>query len=130
MDNNTSALEKSVPIPTLSGNRKVVFGRSKSQAIDDIYRDTIENLKGMIVHQVGSVKRFCEMNNIDRFNLAKIFSESRDMSIGLYLRCLIGLGHIQHSAVTGDNLNLNFSLREYLKVDNNLIMQSIILMQY
>lgn len=116
----------------MNDNLVNLFGKGRSQALDQIYFDSIENLKLMITAQFDSVKKFCEENDIDRFNLSKIFANKYDkeMSIGLYLRCLIGLGIVNAEAVTGDNLSLNISLRDYLKIDNNMIMQSLILMQY
>ena len=109
-----------------------LFGKGKSEALDQIYYDSMENLKLFILAEYDSIKKFCETHDIDRFNLNKIFANKYDkeMSIGLYLRCLVGLGLVSKEALTEEALSLNVSLRAYLKVNNNLIMQSLILMQY
>ena len=113
-------------------NPVFLFGKSREALMDQIYRDTTESLKGLILARSESVKKFCEETNINRYNLGKVFNGTygKEMSVGLYIRCLIGLELISSDSVSGDSLLLNLSLRDYLRVDNNLIMQSIILIQH
>ena len=109
-----------------------IFGMSKEKALDRLYYDSIENLKILILSQYPSVKNFCENHDIDRWNLNKIFANSyhKEMSIGLYMRCLKSLGMIDSNCMTEEQLNLNVSLRSYLKIDNNMIMQTLMLLQF
>jgi hypothetical protein len=104
---------------------------------DTQYREALTGLKGMIEHDFGSTAKFCEAAGIDKFNLSKVWpaenkagkkqkkAPAQDMSLGLYLRICISLGLIDSSAVTGDSLDFKMSLKEYLRIDNNAVLKSM-----
>jgi hypothetical protein len=74
--------------------------------------------------QNETVAKFCEAHNIDKFNMYKIMSENskNEMSVGLFARVMTGLGLEGLENVTSSNL----SLKQYLEIDNNLILKSIL----
>ena len=74
--------------------------------------------------QNETVAKFCEAHNIDKFNRYKIMSDNskNEMSVGLFARVMTGLGLEGLENVTSSNL----SLKQYLEIDNNLILKSIL----
>ena len=74
--------------------------------------------------QNETVANFCEAHNIDKFNMYKIMSDNskNEMSVGLFARVMTGLGLEGLENVTSSNL----SLKQYLEIDNNLILKSIL----
>ena len=101
----------------------------KSAAIDRIYEDMIGDIRAH-VDNYGGVTKFCSDNEIGRSNFNSILTGQREMSIGTYIRVLIGWGVVDETVVTGDQKKSNLPLKEYLKIDNNTIMQSLILITH
>lgn len=96
-----------------------------------MYEDTLADLRAIIESEYNSVAAFCASHGIDRFNLSKCWPEEgkkpKDMSVGLYLRICIGLGILSADAVAKDQLNYSLSLRDYIVIDNNAVMKSLLL---
>ena len=44
---------------------------------ETIYTETIQDLRAKIESEHKSVKNFCDLHNIDRFNLYKVFNGTR-----------------------------------------------------
>jgi len=111
---------------------------TESALIDRMYEDTIEDLRGTIQVKFGSVANFCRhceeqgLAKPEETNLSRIFSKnsSRSMSVGLYIRILIGLGLADQDAIIGETMELNLPLRLYLKIDHNIVMRSFNLFSY
>lgn len=103
-----------------------------SEQIDRMYFDSMENLKGEMQVHFGGVKPFCDhcekngLGQIDHFNLSKIFSKNvkSEMSVGLFIRILIGLGMAKPDDVLDGVTDLNIPLRKYLKVNHDIVMRS------
>ena len=95
---------------------------------ETIYTETIQDLRARIESDHKSVKSFCDVHNIDRFNLYKVFNgtNGQEMSVGLFARILSGLGVVGLEAVK----SLSLSLKEYLKIDNNAILKSILAIKF
>lgn len=95
---------------------------------DTIYIETIEDLRSKIECKFGSVSKFCKKNDIDRFNLYKIFNNTKgqEMSVGLYSRIMIVLG----AKGLNNSLDSKLSLKQYLQIDNNAILKSILLIKF
>jgi DNA-binding phage protein len=96
---------------------------------DAAYLDTITGLKAAILKKFGNVKAFCDVTGLDRPNLSRAFSSSndKDVSVGLYIRCVVGLGLMPKSAVDSeDDQLLNLTLRNYLKIDTMAVWRSIL----
>lgn len=93
-----------------------------------IYVETIEDLRAKIESRYGSVKKFCDENDIDKFNLYKIFNgtKGQEMSVGLFARIMTALGVEGLEAVTSSAL----SLKAYLEIDNNAIFKSILAIKF
>lgn len=89
-----------------------------------IYKETIADLRAKMESQSETVAKFCEAHNIDKFNMYKILSDNskNEMSVGLFARVLTGLGIEGLENVTSSSL----SLKQYLEIDNNLILKSIL----
>ncbi|MCK4500616.1 hypothetical protein KAU11_08960 [Candidatus Babeliales bacterium] len=93
-----------------------------------IYTETIEDLRAKIISDFESVSKFCDKNNIDKFNLYKIFNgtKGQEMSVGLYARILSAMGVNGLEGVKSSSL----SLKQYLEIDNNAILKSILLIKF
>jgi hypothetical protein len=93
-----------------------------------IYFETIEDLRAKIESRFGSVSKFCDDNQIDKANLYKIFNKTngQEMSVGLFARIMTGLGVEGLEAVNSSSL----SLKQYLQIDNNAILKSILLIKF
>lgn len=93
-----------------------------------IYTETIEDLRAKIESKYTSVSKFCKAHDIDQFNLYKVFNKTngQEISIGLYARIVSALG------VSGlDNVaTSNLSLKQYLEIDNNAILKSILIIKF
>lgn len=93
-----------------------------------IYQETIEDLKAKIESRYNSVAAFCKLYEIDRFNLYKIFNNTKgqEMSVGMFARILTAFG------VEGleKSHNSNLSLKKYLEIDNNAILKSILMIKF
>lgn len=96
-----------------------------------LYEDTLKDLRSIIESEFGTVAKFCTVSDISRFNLSRCWPEEgkkpKDMSVGLYLRICIALGIMDKGVVTGEQLDFSMSLRDYLVIDNNAVMKSVIL---
>ncbi len=95
---------------------------------ETIYTETIQDLRARIESDHKSVKNFCDAHKIDRFNLYKVFNgtNGQEMSVGLFARIMSGLGVVGLEAVKSSPL----SLKEYLKIDNNAILKSILAIKF
>lgn len=93
-----------------------------------IYKETIEDLRAKIESNYGSVSKFCQENEIERFNLYKIFNKTKgkEMSVGLYARIVSAMGVEGLEQVKSSSL----SLKQYLEIDNNAILKSILLIKF
>lgn len=93
-----------------------------------IYKETIEDLRAKIESRYGSVSKFCNDNGIDKANLYKIFNgtNGQEMSVGLFARIMTAMGVIGLEAVNSSQL----SLKQYLEIDNNAILKSILLIKF
>lgn len=92
-----------------------------------IYNETIEDLRAKLESKFGSVSAFCELHEIDRTNLYKIFNKNgREMSVGLFARIMTALGVVGLEDVNSSNL----SLKQYLEIDNNAILKSILFIKF
>jgi hypothetical protein len=103
-----------------------------SQDIETIYRDTIVSLRSAIELEFGSLKAFCDQHGIDKFNLYKVFKQTkgRELSIGMYLKII---DILQHGAPQADEhlyKRTNMSLKDYLAIDNNRVMKSMIFLAF
>lgn len=88
---------------------------SESEKVDRMYFDFINNLKGLLE---GKQAQFCRDNEIDKHNLNKILSGKRDMSVGLFIRVMVGMGYMsKEHQESADLLRANTPLKEYLKID-------------
>lgn len=112
---------------------KTLIGMPKSQYLDRIYFDLMDDLKGRIEATYGSVREFCNKAGIDRANLVKALTNYRrhEISIGTYIKVCQELGIVNKQAITGNGISVNnIKLRDYLKIDNNQIWQSIVLINF
>jgi hypothetical protein len=93
-----------------------------------IYKETVEDLRAKIESKYESVSVFCEVHDIDKYNLYKIFSKNNkgEMSVGLFARIVTALGVSGLENVTSSNL----SLKQYLEIDNNAIYKSILAIKF
>lgn len=93
-----------------------------------IYTETIEDLRAKIESRYGSVSAFCKRYEIDRFNLYKIFNNTKgqEMSIGLFSRIMTALGIVGLEASQASTL----SLKQYLEIDNNAVLKSILAVKF
>lgn len=93
-----------------------------------IYKETIEDLRAKIESKYGSVSNFCKTHEIDRFNLYKIFNNTngQEMSVGMFARILTAFEVKGLEAASGSNL----SLKQYLEIDNNAILKSILMIKF
>lgn len=93
-----------------------------------IYKETIQDLRGKMESKNETVAKFCDVHGIDKFNMYKIFSDNtkNEMSVGLFARVMTGLGIGGLENVTSSNL----SLKQYLEIDNNLILKSILAINF
>jgi len=93
-----------------------------------IYKETIEDLRAKIESRYNSVSAFCKAHDIDRFNLYKIFNNTKgqEMSVGMFSRILTAFG------VEGleKSHRSNLSLKQYLEIDNNAILKSILMIKF
>jgi hypothetical protein len=90
----------------------------------NIYDETVADLRAKIEANFGSVLAFCKANDIDHANLYKIFNRTngQEMSIGMFARICAGLGDPIASGITNSNL----SLKQYLQIDNNAVFRCIL----
>jgi len=93
-----------------------------------IYTETIEDLRAKISSDYKSVSNFCETHDIDKFNLYKIFNgtKGQEMSVGLFARIMAAMGVEGLDGVTSSSL----SLKQYLEIDNNAILKSILAIKF
>lgn len=93
-----------------------------------IYRETVEDLRAKIESRYGSVSKFADAHGIDKFNLYKIFNKTRgqEMSVGLFARIMTALGVQGLEGVKSSSL----SLKQYLEIDNNAILKSILAIKF
>jgi hypothetical protein len=93
-----------------------------------IYSETIEDLRAKIESQFSSVSKFADENNIDKFNLYKIFNSTngQEMSIGLFSRIMTAFGIQGLEASHASTL----SLKQYLEIDNNAVFKSILAVKF
>jgi transcriptional regulator with XRE-family HTH domain len=86
--------------------------------------ELLENLKAEMIVQHGSVKSFCEANNIDRKNLSKVFLGRQNISVSLYLKICQALG----VSCSGHDIPETYkcTLAEYLRFDHDAIIKSIL----
>ena len=93
-----------------------------------IYVETIEDLRAKLVDHSGSVSKFCDVYEIDKANLYKIFNKTngQEMSVGLYARIVAALGVKGLESVTSSSL----SLKQYLEIDNNAVLKSILAIKF
>lgn len=93
-----------------------------------IYKETLEDLRAKIECTFGSVSKFCKDHEIDRANLYKIFNgtKGQEMSVGLFARIMTALGIEGLENVTSSSL----SLKQYLEIDNNAILKSILAIKF
>lgn len=89
----------------------------------NIYNDTLVELRVRMENKSGSVQKFCVEHDIDNLNLYKLFSKNskREMSIGLFARICSALGNPVAAQVVDSNL----SLKQYLEIDNNAVLKCI-----
>lgn len=87
------------------------------------YNELIEEMRMKIVQKYGSVAKFCEQNKVSRQNLFKVFSGKQDISVGFYLRICVSLGVVAPLPTIPDCC---VSLRDYLSVDHDLLIKSIL----
>ena len=98
-----------------------------------IYEETIKDMQSMIIGKYGSVLKFCEQTGVDRFNLSKVFTaikkenNTKSMSIGLYFRICVELGMMERALVDPAIFEFDMPLRDYMLVDNNQVMRTIIM---
>ena len=92
-----------------------------------IYKETLEDLRADI-EATGSVSKFCKKNEIDKFNLYKVFNgtNGQEMSVGLFARIMTALGSEGLEEVTSSQL----SLKSYLEIDNNAILKAILAIKF
>jgi hypothetical protein len=95
---------------------------------DTIYIETIADLRAKIESRNGSVLSFCTEHQIDRANLYKIFNNTngQEMSVGLFARIMTAFGVEGLESVKSSQL----SLKQYLQIDNNAILKSILLIKF
>lgn len=95
---------------------------------ETIYTETIEDLRAKIESKYEAVSKFCTVHDIDKYNLYKIFSRNNksEMSVGLFARISTALGVKGLENVTSSSL----SLKQYLEIDNNAILKSILLIKF
>lgn len=104
---------------------------------DGLYFETITNIRAIIESEYGSAAKFCKEVGIDRFNVSKIFTaaerwargesdSTKEMSVGTYLKICIALRLIDGNCIPDYQLKFTMSLKEYLLIDNNAVMKSII----
>lgn len=110
---------------------------------EQLYQTTLVQLHLFIKTEYGTVKNFCDAHGIDRFNLSKCFNaganeSGKEMSVGLYLRCAVALGMLNPcdlgdlSEEPAEKIQRIFpmSLREYLLVNNNAVLKSIMMIVF
>jgi hypothetical protein len=104
------------------------------EALDIIYRDTIQDLKSLIEVHVcpngkSSIKAFAEFYGIDRSNLNKCLNgtNGQELSVGVFQRCCLALGLMHQNQVYDCKALMNLSLKSYLMIDNNAIKDSILM---
>jgi len=98
----------------------------RQDTVDKTYGNVILNIQCQIESDFDSIKNFCEQHKIDRFNLSKIFNQHRIMSVGLFIRINIALGNISAKLSNQYNVKSELSLKKYLGIDNNLVLSTII----
>lgn len=103
-------------------------GHLRPDLLDQVYGDLIESLRGLIEVRAGSLKRFCESNGIDRWNLYRIVKGKHDISVGLYLFILERLDVT--SPLPDYQKELKGSLRDYLKTNHQAINESLLVLNY
>ncbi len=93
-----------------------------------IYIETIEDLRAKMESKFGSVSKFCEQNNIDKSNLYKIFNgtNGQEMSVGMFARIMTAFGVNGLENISSSSL----SLKQYLEIDNNAILKSILIIKF
>lgn len=92
---------------------------------DRIYENLLEELRGQIVSRFGSISKFCAEKGVSRQNLTECFQGRQDMSVGLYSRIASSLIAVGESPTTNSS---SASLREYLRIDHDQVMKSVIML--
>lgn len=101
------------------------------------HTDFLRDLKAMIENKGGSMAKFCRENGIDRSNLVKVFSENEDrkrqpdLSVGMYIRIMVGLGEMDKEDLLPDDSQFHsIPLRIYLSINANKINNSMLAVAY
>lgn len=88
------------------------------------YDDLIQGLRSEIESRFGSVAAFCRENNVSRQNLSEVFSGRQEISVGLYLRICCSLNVV--GTLPTASLGCNVPLRQYLAVDHDVLVNSLL----
>lgn len=91
--------------------------------IDKIYSEILENLRLRIVSEYGSIAKFCDKNDVSKYNLSRVFCGRHLLSVSLYVRINESLGVLRR----GSNIPFDSSLtlKEYLCIDHASVIQSM-----
>jgi AraC-like DNA-binding protein len=100
-----------------------------AEHIENLYSHILQQLRLKIEADFGTLEAFSKQAGISRTSLSKVFSDNiqRDMTIGMYTRILIGLKLVPRSRVLPESLHTRVTVKEYLTIDNNTIINSITL---
>lgn len=105
-------------------NMKVV--KTKTQNIDNVYSEIIENIRLKIVSDYGSVAKFCQEKGFNASVLSRVFNRAQNLSLTHYIKILVSLGVLTPGVKT--NFDANLTVIDYLKIDHNSVNQSFLTM--
>lgn len=88
------------------------------------YDMLIDGLRTEIETKYGSLSAFCRESGVSRQNLSSVFSGHQDISVGLYLRVCTSLGVV--GSLPTAPFDCGVSLRDYLSVDHDLVIRSLL----
>lgn len=97
----------------------------------DMYRHTLTELRLSIENEYKTVQKFAQQHKINLENLYRIFAKEpkQEISVGMFLKINWILGTIPVEP-TPAALASKLSLREYLEIDNNMVIRSVLAINY
>lgn len=97
------------------------------EQLDNLYNNLIFQLRLRVEEQFDSITNFAKITGIRRDTMSKVFSTNikQDMSMGMYMRILVGLGMIKADSVTKRQLESLVTLKDYIALPGDTISMSI-----
>lgn len=96
--------------------------------IDQIYFDTMANLRCLVENHQGSIAKFAKTINYDHSSLVKLLNNKSpsDMSVGTFLKSCVELGIIKEGMVSETQFRIKLSLKEYMQLVYNPVFEAIL----